>query len=119
MTNQSPITPPPSKLVLQWIGEFFNCSADGELSDTERFITTRAAQWGADQELEACLCEVSFLNSQALADRVRAARRPKSQSLKKQALKELSLTKDPNGAKLSSTQVELIRRALEQLPDEQ
>jgi len=59
-------------------------------------VAAKAAQWGAEQakadierkrqeaanqELEACLGEVSFLNSQYLADRVRAARRPKPPSL--------------------------------------
>jgi len=117
MTNQSPITPPPSKLVLRWIGELFNCSADGELSDTERFIATRAAQWGADQELEACLCEVSVLNSQALADRVRAARRPKPPNLKEQAQDSLQIIM--KGYYGDPAHADLIRRALKQLPDEQ
>ena len=51
-------------------------------------ILLEVSQWGADQELEACLGEVSFLNSRALADRVRAARRPKPPSLKEQALED-------------------------------
>ena len=101
--------------MLQWIGEFFGCTAGGELSDSERFLTTRAAQWGADQELEACLAEVSFLNSQALADRVRAARRPKPPSLKEQALAALNEIEDRYAG--PSTQEILIRRALEQLDD--
>jgi len=48
-----PITPPP-ELMQQWFDQ-------AELA-TNRIhcIATRAAQWGADQELEACLGEVSF-----------------------------------------------------------
>jgi hypothetical protein len=74
-------------------------------------IATLAAQWGADQELEACLCEVSFLNSQALADRVRAARRPKPPSLKEQALLVL------DDANLDAAHHNILLRALEQLDD--
>jgi hypothetical protein len=112
--QQHPITPPPSELVLQWISEHFDCTAGGELSDLERFLTVRAAQWGADQELEACLGEVSFLNSQALADRVRAARRPKPPSLKEQALALLDKAEDPSWDINDFT---IVRRALEQLDD--
>ena len=82
MTQQHPITPPPPELVLQWMGEFFGCTAGGELSDSERFLTTRAAQWGADQELEAC-CEWGDKNLPVSAVHyLRAARRPKPPSLK-------------------------------------
>jgi hypothetical protein len=49
------------------------------------YITLCAAQWGADQELEATLAEVSFLNSRALADRVRTARRPPPQAAELEA----------------------------------
>ncbi len=120
MTQQHPITPPPSELVLQWIGEFFGCTAGGELSDSERFLTTRAAQWGADQELEAC-CEWinSFQNKFVHAHDLRLVRRPKPSSLKKQALKALE---NLNGECLlegfeCSEKVATIRRALEQLSD--
>jgi hypothetical protein len=115
MTQQHPITPPPTELVLQWIGEFFGCTAGGELSDSERFLTTRAAQWGADQELEAC-CEwmadetpTNYINA------LRAARRSKSPSLKEQALDDLHIAFD-RGC-LSERQADTIRHALEQLPD--
>ena len=98
-----PITPPP-ELVQQWIRE----------KDGLDLVVARAAAWGADQELEACLTEVSFLSSKSLADKIRAARRPKPPSLKEQALKALESlqqrTTDPNI-------VEPIRRALEQLDD--
>ena len=89
MKQQHPITPPPD-LVAAWCRE----TDDSEPMFPQ--VAAKAAQWGAeqaeadierkrqeaaDQELEACLGEVSFLNSQALADRVRAARRPKPPSL--------------------------------------
>jgi hypothetical protein len=73
MTQQHPITPPP-ELVQQWFDQ-------AELA-TNRIhcIATRAAQWGSDQELEAC-CE--WLNADPeLAQEFRTSRRPKPPSLK-------------------------------------
>jgi hypothetical protein len=64
MTN--PITPPP-ELLDQWCME-----------NNWRDIAIQAAQWGADQELEAC-CEwfVRDWTDIETADKLRAARRPK------------------------------------------
>ena len=129
MTNQHPITPPP-ELVKQWLAEPEYVSGwNGKcvmLSITDyRFnnICAKAAQWGADQELEAC-CEwlgdapVVYNDNGDLhpGSYLRDARRPMP-SLKEQALSELNLTADPDGAELSRTQVELIRKALEALDD--
>jgi hypothetical protein len=112
--SDHPTTPPP-ELVQQWIGEFFGCKVSGELASSEQFLANRAAQWGADQELEACLTEVSFLNSKSLADKIRAARRPKPPSLKEQALDELCISFDRGYLKKEAA--DTIRRALEQLDD--
>jgi hypothetical protein len=92
-----------------WADKKFCCEMDD-------YIAVRAAQWGADQELAAC-CE--WIRSKDILepaiDALRTARRPKPPTLKEQALSELNLTADPDGAELSRTQVELIRRALESL----
>jgi hypothetical protein len=124
MTNQHPITPPP-ELVQQWASEFYGTTiAPGEAAI---HIAHQAAQWGADQELEAC-CNHIRNYQWGWVDRpdgtkmhravdLELARRPKPPSLKEQALSELNLTADSKGAELSPTQVELIRRALEQLND--
>ena len=116
------ITPPP-ELVQQWIRE----------KDGLELVVARAAQWGADQELEACCewidasgsvfeyTEITKLGSNPrvychsnIAKLLRAARRPKPPSLKEQALEALESlqqrTTDPNI-------VESIRRALEQIND--
>ena len=50
MTNH-PITPPP-ELIQQWMGEFFGCTVNGELSDSERYLATQAANWGYKQAVE-------------------------------------------------------------------
>ena len=127
MTNRHPITLPP-ELVKQWLAEPEYVSGwNGKctmISVTDhRFsnICAKAAQWGADQELEAC-CEwlgdapVVYNDNGDLhpGSYLRDARRPMP-SLKEQALSELNLTADPDGAELSRTQVELIRKALEAL----
>ena len=74
-----PITPPP-ELIKEWMSEF-----SGSLTwPTELALhtATRSAQWGADQELEAC-CEWMADETPAdYIDALRAARRPKPPSLK-------------------------------------
>jgi len=100
-----PITPPP-ELVQEWI-------AESPPQDYYYYIAEKAAQWGADQELEATLAEVSFVNSRALADRVRAVRRPKPPSLKEQALEEVGAFEG-----MGTCNIDIIRRALEALPDD-
>ena len=109
--QQHPITPPP-ELVRQWLTE-----------ERERGLTadhgfTQAAQWGADQELEAC-CEWLVRCAQWViqkdVDELRAARRPKLPSLKEQALKVLSETELRH--EWTTADEDIIRRALEQLPD--
>ena len=111
MTNQHPITPPP-----ELVQCFLRSNPVTPTGITyEQFIATRFAQWGADQELEAC-CDVMRVNGDYVSGGVlRAIRRPQPPSLKEQALSELNLTADPDGAELSRTQVELIRKALESL----
>ena len=109
-----PITAP-RELVQQWIAEIWHEGTPVQVAHSDLHLATRAAQWGADQELEACLGEVSFQNSRALADRVRAARRPcpKPPSLKEQALRAAHIEVDPQGKNGS-----LIIRELEALPDD-
>jgi hypothetical protein len=88
MTQQHPITPPP-ELVKQWIKE---CDQpdNPRWQEYEQDIATRAAQWGADQELEAC-CEWVTEATPWAAEKLRAARRPKPPSLKQRALKGLDI----------------------------
>jgi hypothetical protein len=124
-TNEHPITPPP-ELVHQWLGEFFDCTVSGELSDSERFLTAHAAQWGADQELEACCAWfVQDWTDIETADKLRSARRPKPPSLKEQALAALSdMSIKPcvtNGVDANASvraKYDIIRRALEALPND-
>jgi hypothetical protein len=117
MTNQHPITPPP-ELVQQWVAEIWHEGTPVRVSLSDEHIATRAAQWGADQELEAC-CE--WLDDYLLAPKsgeLRAARRPKPPSLKEQALEQLdgiaAVFRMTHGGNLVC---DTIRRALEALPE--
>jgi len=136
MTDQHPITPPP-ELVRKWIDE----ATSQTYAERWIFIVEQASQWGYDQrgavneaklqkardeELEAC-CE--WLGTQWLGARtegfpaeLRAARRPKPPSLKKQALEALDeaifMADDDPPEGICSDQADTIRRALEALPDD-
>ena len=123
MTNQQhPITPPP-ELVQEWLTEFYGSpTAPGE---STRHVATRAAQWGADQELEAC-CDWMSECTVGCPNELRAARRPKPPSLKEQALEDLEQIDGHAVDQLSAyvihgdlkRRVSNIRRALEALPDD-
>ena len=106
-----PITPPP-ELVQQWWHEAALGKYNG--ADADKHVTSMAAQWGADQELEACvkLLELSDKNAQ---DFLYSARRPKPPSLKEQALDELHISFDRGYLKKEAA--DTIRRALEALPE--
>jgi hypothetical protein len=110
-----PITPP-RELVEQWASE--KCYDERDWL-YELHIAARAAQWGADQELEAC-CEyvyerLKLTTAACIAQELRAARRPKQPNLKELALAELGNVYDKD--KIDDTTYDTIRRALEQLDD--
>ena len=118
MTQEHLITPPP-ELIQHWLGNYFGCIVSGELSPSETFLATQAAQWGADQELEACIqwIQLHFDGMRGWCDDLRAARRPKPPSLKEQALDALTLLcKGPDAAAFVTCR-DTIRRALESIPD--
>ena len=114
MTNQHPITPSP-ELIEDWIE-----SAKPEPwkhPPNPNVLCTLAAQWGADQELEAC-CEYLVRCAQwepEDVDELRTARRPKPPSLKLQALNDLNTAYNEDA--IDDTTYCNIRRALEALDD--
>jgi hypothetical protein len=110
-----PITPPP-ELVQQWRSEWIH-NAPGDL-DELGFLATRAAQWGSDQELEACCEWLQVENSQPHSSAaLRAARRPKPPSLKEQALADLDEIGSHYIGPGTAERIKTIRLALEQLDD--
>ena len=114
MSTIDPITPPP-ELVEKWHDAWIDAKVkhDGLID----FLATQAAQWGSDQELEAC-CE--WLKAEGYPGTVidlRDARRPKPPSRKEQALEAIgrlcaSVIHDD-----LKNDAATIRRALEQLDD--
>jgi hypothetical protein len=117
--TEHPITPPP-KLVKKWIKsaryrEFMPYPEGYE--QYEQRLTTIAARWGADMELEAC-CE--WLDNEIGAvdpKDLRAERRPKPPSLKEQALLQLDTLNADLAMHGMGCDLSQIRRALEQLND--
>ena len=107
MINQHPITPPP-KLIKQWVSE------SNHNDPLFAQVAVMAACWGADQELAACcewLDERVVLNGSTA---LRHARRPKPPTLKEQALALIN----GNTPYLDDTAMDIIRRALEALPND-
>ena len=117
MTENHPITPTP-ELVHQWhreackdpynTGTFF-------MSKTLNYMCARAAQWGADQELEACCALLDKFNDGFWCDELRAGRRPKPPCLKERSLKHLEVMERDRHYLPEILQD--LRRALEQLDD--
>ena len=114
MTNQHPITPPP-ELIKQW-------QTEGRSYDVPGFAI-KAAQWGADQELEACcklfesnsVCGTKFQRRSSVRD-LRDKRRPKPPSLKERAF--IALREVGSCEEIDNTTYNTIRKALEALPND-
>jgi hypothetical protein len=111
-----PITPPP-ELVQQWATSS-PLNFDDENWGYELFIAHHAAQWGANQELEALLVWLRVKGFDNLAADLLAARRPKPPSLKEQALALIDDCTNPEGDYLDDNALSIIRRALEALSDD-
>ena len=110
MTKEHSIQPSP-ELVSQWFLGAKAMPVDQWVTD----VATKAAQWGANQELEACcewLDERTVLNGSTA---LRTTRRPKPPSLKEQALEVVTGLE-----KRWDLQCDLacLRRALEALPND-
>jgi len=113
--TEHPITPS-RELVSKW------CHEDGEeIKSSPRWffsVCAKAAQWGADQELDACcewlVSEGWFKYEHEAVEDLRTARRPKPPSLKDRALQAWAVVEAGTD---DQTAMAVIRRALEQLDD--
>jgi hypothetical protein len=113
-----PITPPDKQLVRKWIEDWAGGQMKGPVTEDQLVVATQAAQWGADQELEAC-CEWLFMNGYDVTSaRLCTARRPEPLSLKEQARVELDRLVALIPAEGALAMAEPIRRALEALPND-
>jgi hypothetical protein len=116
INQQHPITPPP-ELVQQWDEECEsgNNSEVSNTFDALQWFASKAAQWGADQELEACCETLDMVNGSNYWSQVlRSGRRSKLPSLKEQALALLNKAEDPSW---DINDFSIVRQALEQLND--
>jgi len=133
MTENHLITPPP-ELVQQWRNGGYILHSPVAIST---YVATRAAQWGfdqakadikrerqeaADQELEACIEVIAdhgwFANPEHRMAELRAARRPKPQSLKEQSIALFDLIQEAQEPwQLTDEDLDVVRRALESIPD--
>jgi hypothetical protein len=116
MTQQHPITPPP-ELRRLWAQQAQRINPHDPV-EWMQCVSEKAAQWGADQELEACIEWMTLMgywgeDGKAIPA-LRADRRPKPPSLKYQALKSLGHI---NRGIDRPEDTDIIRRALEQLDD--
>ena len=124
---EHPVTPS-EELVASMILEAFGSLGQDGLADKKKVavsfhvLATTAAQWGADQELEACCEWANETGWQGAGDSLRVTRRPKPPSLKQQAIRELEkvdmlwATEEFGQETLNS--LDTIRKALEALPDD-
>ena len=113
MTDQHPITPP-TELVEQWFLGAKAMPVNQWVTD----VATQAARWGADAELDACVNYVDNAISGNKARALRAFRRPKPPSLKKQALGALyAIGTGADDTREFHQDIETIKTALESLPD--
>ena len=112
MTQEHLITPSP-KLVEQWLDEWHNAKVKhtGHLD----YIAIQAANWGSNQELEAC-CDVLKDWGSCLSPDLHDARRPKPPSLKEKALLQLDTLNADLGMHGLGCDLSQIRRAIESLP---
>lgn len=84
---------PSDELIQQWMDEFYG--GTGAFASTEEtFMAKRAAEWGADQELEACIKLLSDLGGDG--EMIRRYRRPKPPSLKEQAKFAAAVLRSPD-----------------------
>jgi len=110
---------PPNELVAAWADKYEEHMPEWVL----RHLAAEAAQWGADQELEACCAWITeylqWNRSMQDADQLLVARRPKPPSLRKQAYDALDtyIYGEPDPKDKERT-YNTIRRALEALPND-
>ena len=104
MTDQHLITPP-FEMVEEW-ARMLEYHRDEQ-------VFSKIAQWGANQELEACLLCIRNSGYEKIAQCLHDDRRPKPPSLKEQALDELT-----SAERLYPADWSTIRKALEALPND-
>ena len=110
---------PPHKLIDHWT-QFYKTAKEKPDWWVIRHVALRAAEWGADQELDMCATYLDSSPAKKTAEDLVVARRtPRKQgSLKKQALESLKAICAARDVPLDPTDLFTLRDALEALPNE-
>jgi hypothetical protein len=109
----------PPELFSEWLQEVME-QHGSKAGTVAGVMVDKAAQYGADQELEACIkwFDAHVPGYELVADRLRAARRPKPPPLAEQAL--ASLPEDAGKydfTAITTPQLSVIRAALTRLAE--
>lgn len=103
---------PPNETVAAWAVKY-----EGHMPEwVLRHVAAEAAQWSADQELEACCEWLSWRLSCRLSNELRRARRPKPPSLKELALERCNQLEKLDI--LNEESLSILRSALKELPND-
>lgn len=106
---------PTNKQILEWFEQSSTAKGLNQMDMPAVHVARMAYAAGADAELEGC-CDVLARWGVHGIDRLRDARRSKPPSLKQKALEALDSFEGFTG---SLEEVDIIRRALESLPEPQ
>ena len=112
--TEHPITPS-QELVDQWADDVTLADPSMNAMGWELRFATKAAQWGADKELDAC-CKWLPKLSPWSGDDLRRHRRPKPLSLKEQALALIDLIQESKKM-WQLNDLDVVRKALELIDD--
>ncbi len=106
----------PPELITQWLAAAMmeHGTKPGTVAE---IVAQKAAQWAADQELEACCKYVGKEWGEAALE-LHDARRPKPLSLKQEALEAFKCREVHRDMVFNPKTVDIIIRALESLPDD-
>ncbi len=109
---------PPQELIRHWT-EFYNNTKEKPPEWwVVQHVALRAAEWGADQELEMCATYLDSTPANKTAEDLIVARRSKTPSLKEQALTALhAVATGTNDYRKRHQDFDAIRIALKALPD--
>jgi hypothetical protein len=112
-STSSLITPPPEELLDKWEDKWHHYQGQYSYG---MYMAEQAAQWGADQELEACYYWIENYHGTDAADSLQHARRPRPPTLNSIALQMLGTIE--RDAHYLPEITDTIRRALEALPND-
>ena len=111
-----PVKVPP-ELFTEWLSEAL-LQHDAKSGTVAAMVADKAAQWGADQELEACCQWLAHETPEGYINALRNARRPKPPTLAEQATTALhAIASGTNDAREQCHDIATITAALNRLAE--